>query len=47
MTMLIAAIVMASTMMIAAFHSLHVERKREMYRQLRNANLRGRFAEPN
>ncbi len=44
MAMLIAAFVMASAMMIAATWSLHVERKREIHRQLRTANLRGRFA---
>ena len=45
MAMLIGAFAMASAMMIAATWSLHVERKREIYRKLRTASLRGRFAE--
>ena len=47
MAILIAALVMASAMMFAAFYSLYVERQREMYRQLRAANLKGRFADLN
>ncbi|MCG6859280.1 MAG: hypothetical protein LJE67_14570 [Salaquimonas sp.] len=43
--MLIAAFLMASAMMAAAFHSLYVERRREIHRQLRTAKLRGRFAD--
>ena len=45
MAILIAALVMASAMMIAAFHSLYVERRREIYRKLRAAAARGRFAD--
>ena len=47
MAILIAALAMASAMMIAAFHSIHVERQREMHRKLRIANYKGRFAELN
>ncbi|GIL01581.1 MAG: hypothetical protein BroJett030_14800 [Alphaproteobacteria bacterium] len=45
MAILIAALAMASIMMAAAFHSLYVERRREMYRQLRAAAMRGHFAD--
>jgi len=43
MAILIAAMLMAGMMMAAAFHSLYVERRREIFRQLRA--VRGRFAD--
>lgn len=46
MVILIAALAMSSAMMAAAFHSIYVERRREMYRKLRAASLRGRLADP-
>ena len=47
MAILIAALSMALVMMIAAFHSLYVERQREIHRKLRTASYRGRFADMN
>lgn len=45
MAILIAALFMASAMMVAAFYSLYVERRREIFRQLRAATVRGQLAD--
>jgi len=44
MTILIVALVMASAMMAAAFYSMYMEGRAELFRRLRVEN-RGRFAD--
>jgi len=45
MTIMTIALAMAVAMMIAAIQSVLDEHRREMYRRLRTASTRGRFAE--
>lgn len=47
MTVLAIALTMTVAMIGAALYSLHREQRGAMYRSLRSAQNRGRFAEPN